>query len=436
MEKGISEIVGQGELKGGRTTEVYRALRSLLCSTCGALIAESALFTRRRVKGVGLRIMPRCQKCAPFNLREEKKERSALLDSLLRERQPDAPKSTGALSESRSTEVSAKPGGYAMRYRRFGRTGWRVSEIGYGMWGMGSWSGSNDEESMASLQHAVDLGCNFFDTAWGYGEGRSENLLGQLVRANSDKRLYTATKIPPKNRQWPSRREFSLDDCFPPDHIEEYVHRSLENARLESFDLIQFHVWEDSWMADDRWAKKMDELRGQGLFRAVGISINRWEPWNGVRTVRSGLIDSVQVIYNIFDQNPEDELFPARRESDVAVIARVPFDEGTLTGTLTKESRWPEGDWRSTYFVPENLIPSVERADALKPLVPAGMTMPQMALRFILNNPTVSTIIPGMRKVSHVESNISASDEGPLPEELHTKLREHRWDRQPTRWSQ
>lgn len=323
-----------------------------------------------------------------------------------------------------------------MRYRRFGRTGWQVSEIGYGMWGMGSWSGSNDEESLAALQRAVDLGCNFFDTAWGYGEGRSENLLGQLIRANSEKKLYTATKIPPKNLQWPSRREFSLDDCFPPDHIEEYVHRSLENARLESFDLIQFHVWEDAWVEDDRWAKKMDELRRQGLLQAIGISINRWEPWNGVRTVRSGLIDAIQVIYNIFDQNPEDELFPACRESDVAVIARVPFDEGTLTGTLTKESHWPEGDWRNIYFVPENLIPSVERADALKPLVPEGMTMPQMALRFILSNPTVSTIIPGMRKPSHVESNISASDEGPLAEDLHRRLREHRWERQPTKWSQ
>jgi len=323
-----------------------------------------------------------------------------------------------------------------MRYRRFGRTGWQVSEIGYGMWGMGSWSGSDDEESLASLQHAVDRGCNFFDTAWAYGEGHSENLLGQLVRANTGKKLYTATKIPPKNRQWPSRRESSLDDCFPPDHIEEYIHRSLENARLESFDLIQFHVWEDAWVEDDRWSKKVDELRRQGLLQAIGISINRWEPWNGVLTVRSGLIDAVQVIYNIFDQNPEDELFPACRENDVAVIARVPFDEGTLTGTLTKESRWPEGDWRNIYFVPENLIPSVERADALKPLVPAGMTMPEMALRFILSNPTVSTIIPGMRKLSHVESNISASDQGPLPEELHTHLRNHRWDRQPTKWSQ
>jgi aryl-alcohol dehydrogenase-like predicted oxidoreductase len=323
-----------------------------------------------------------------------------------------------------------------MRYRRFGRKGWQVSEIGYGMWGMGGWSGSSDEESLSSLQHAVDLGCNFFDTAWAYGEGRSESLLGQLVRANPEKKLYTATKIPPKNRQWPSRSESSLGDCFPAEHIEEYVHRSLRNAGLESFDLVQFHVWEDGWVEDASWARKMDELQRQGLIQAVGISLNRWEPWNGVRTVRSGLIDAVQVIYNIFDQNPEDELFPACREHDVAVIARVPFDEGTLTGTLTKESKWPEGDWRNTYFVPENLIPSVERADALKPVVPAGMTMPEMALRFILNNPTVSTIIPGMRKPAHVESNIAASDAGPLPEQLHEQLRGHRWERKPTKWSQ
>ncbi len=323
-----------------------------------------------------------------------------------------------------------------MKHRRFGRLGWQVSEIGYGMWGMGGWTGSDDAESMEALQRSVDLGCNFFDTAWAYGEGHSEGLLGQLVRANPKEKLYTATKIPPKNRTWPSRREFNLNDCFPPDHIEEYVHKSLANAGLPSFDLIQFHTWEDSWVDDDRWAKKIDELRSQGLFHAVGISINRWEPWNGVRAVRSGLIDAVQVIYNIFDQNPEDELFPACAEMDVAVIARVPFDEGTLTGMLTKESKWPHGDWRNIYFVPENLIASVERADALKPLVPTGMTMAEMALRFVLNNSTVSTIIPGMRKLRHVETNIAAGNAGPLPAELHAQLLGHRWDRRPTKWSQ
>jgi len=323
-----------------------------------------------------------------------------------------------------------------VNYRRFGRTNWQVSEIGYGMWGMGGWTGSDDEESLASLQRAVDLGCNFFDTAWAYGEGRSEALLGELIRANPEKKLYTATKVPPKNSVWPSRREFTLDDTFPPEYIEQRVHESLEHAGLESFDLVQFHVWEDSWVKDDRWARKIDDLRTQKLLSAVGISINRWEPWNGVETVRSGLIDSVQVIYNIFDQNPEDELFPVCLEKDVAVIARVPFDEGTLTGTLNKDSKWPEGDFRNIYFVPENLIPSVERAEELKKLLPAGMTLPDMALRFILSNLAVSTIIPGMRKSRHVDSNIGASDAGSLSSELLSELRKHRWERKPAKWSQ
>jgi aryl-alcohol dehydrogenase-like predicted oxidoreductase len=323
-----------------------------------------------------------------------------------------------------------------MKYRKLGRTNWQISEIGYGMWGMAGWTGSNDDESLRSLQLAVDLGCNFFDTAWGYGEGKSESLLGQLLRANKDKKLYTATKIPPKNFKWPSKREYSLDDCFPPDHIQQYVEKSLTNLGLDSFDLMQFHTWEDSWLQDDRWFKKMSELKSQGLFHAIGISINRWEPWNGIKAVKSGLIDAVQVIYNIFDQNPKCELFPACKEHNVGVIARVPFDEGTLTGTLTKESRWPDGDWRNTYFVPENLNASIEHADMLKPLIPPGMTMPQMALRFILGEPTVSTIIPGMRKTKHVKMNMAASDAGPLEHSLMIELEKHRWDREPTDWSQ
>lgn len=323
-----------------------------------------------------------------------------------------------------------------MQFRRFGRTNWKVSEIGYGMWGMAGWKGSDDEQSLESLQEAVDLGCNFFDTALAYGEGHSEELLGELVRANPDKTLYTASKIPPKNRAWPSKRHFTLDDVFPPQYIDESVHKTLENTGLEQIDLMQFHVWEDSWVDDDRWFAKMDELRRQGLIRAIGISMNRWEPWNGIRTVKSGLIDAVQVIYNIFDQNPEDELFPACKEMDVAVIARVPFDEGTLTGNLTKDSTWPEGDWRNTYFVPENLIPSVERADELKKIVPNGMDLPEMALRFILANDTVSTIIPGMRKLHHVRANMAASDKGSVDDALLSQLREHRWEREPTEWSQ
>ncbi len=323
-----------------------------------------------------------------------------------------------------------------MKYRKLGRTNWMVSEIGYGMWGMAGWTGSDDEESFNSLQLAVDNGCNFFDTAWGYGNGKSENILGQLIRANKDKKLYTATKIPPKNFKWPAKPEYSLDDSYPPDHIEEYVEKSLRNAGMDSYDLMQFHTWEDDWLKDDRSIKKMINLKEQGLFRAIGISLNRWEPWNGVQAVKSGHIDTVQMIYNIFDQNPRDELFPACREMNAGVIARVPFDEGSLTGTLTKDSKWPEGDWRNTYFVPENLISSVEHADALKPLVPEGMTMPEMALRFILGESTVSTIIPGMRKPHHASMNMAASDAGPLDPDLMKELAKHRWDRKSKSWSQ
>src|SRR5487761_328976 len=198
-----------------------------------------------------------------------------------------------------------------MKYRRFGRTGWTVSEIGYGMWGMAGWTGSDDRESLQSLQKSVDLGCNFFDTAWAYGNGHSEELLGQLVRANPDQRMYIATKIPPKNLKWPSRPEYSLNQSYPPDHIEEYVRRSLTNLGVETIDLIQFHTWQDEWLEDDRWRQKLDQLKNEGAIRATGISINRWEPWNGVKAVQAGLIDAVQIINNMFDQNPEGQLFPA-----------------------------------------------------------------------------------------------------------------------------
>ena len=322
-----------------------------------------------------------------------------------------------------------------MHNRAFGRTGWQVSQLGYGMWGMAGWSDADDEESLASLQLAVDAGVNFFDTAWGYGEGHSERLLGRIVRANRGKRLYAATKIPPKHRQWPSRRGDLLADVFPPEYIRDYTHRSIENLGFTCIDLMQFHVWEDEWADDERWQRAMDDLKREGLIRAVGISVNRWEPWNGIRTLRTGLVDAVQVIYNIFDQNPEDELFPVCRELDIGVIARVPFDEGALTGVLTKESSWPRGDFRNLYFVKENLDPTVDRVEKLKAVVPRGMTLPELALRFILSNDDVDVVIPGMRKTAHVLANVKASDAGRLSADLLQKLRHHRWDRTPTAWS-
>jgi aryl-alcohol dehydrogenase-like predicted oxidoreductase len=322
-----------------------------------------------------------------------------------------------------------------MHYRTFGRLGWQVSEVGYGMWGMAGWTGADDARSREALAESVRLGCTFFDTAWAYGDGHSERLLGDVVRAFPDRRLYTASKIPPKNRRWPSARGMALDEVFPPDYVREYAERTLENLGLPSVDLLQFHVWEDAWARDERWQRATDDLRREGLVGGVGVSVNRWEPWNVLDTLRTGLVDAVQVIYNVFDQAPEDALFPLCEELGVAVIARVPFDEGSLTGTLTAESRWPEGDWRNLYFVPENLIPTVERVEALRPLVPPGMTMAEMALRFCLSDPRVSTVIPGMRSLPHVHSNLAAADGRALPPALRERLRAHRWDREPTSWS-
>ncbi|RDC63148.1 aldo/keto reductase [Adhaeribacter pallidiroseus] len=323
-----------------------------------------------------------------------------------------------------------------MEYRRFGRTGWQVSEIGYGMWGLAGWTGSDDEESNKSLDLSVERGCNFFDTAWGYGAGRSEQILGELQKRHAGKKLYLATKIPPKNFQWPSNRASKLEDCFPYDHIVEYTEKSLKNLNVETIDLQQFHVWEDAWAQDEQWQRAVEDLKKAGKIQAMGVSVNRWEPNNVLDTLHTGLIEAVQVIYNIFDQAPEDQLFPLCEKLDVGIIARVPFDEGTLTGTFTKETTFPADDWRSTYFVPENLISSVDHADALKPLLPAGMTLPEMALRFILSNPQVGTVIPGMRKVNHAEANLKASDGQGLPPELLQALKRHRWDREPTEWSQ
>ena len=323
-----------------------------------------------------------------------------------------------------------------MQYRTFGRAGWPVSAVGYGMWGLAGWTGGDDDETLAALDRSVELGCTFFDTAWGYGEGRSERILGELARKHADKSLIVATKIPPKNFTWPSRRGFTLDDCFPPDHIRRYAEMSLANLGTPRIDLLQFHVWEDDWAEDDRWRRAMDDLKAEGLVGATGISVNRWEPTNALRSLATGGIDAVQVIYNIFDQSPQDELLPYCDEHGVAVIARVPFDEGTLTGTLTDASTWPVDDWRSTYFVPENLRASVAHAERLRPMVPPGMSMAELALRWILADPRISTVSPGMRKVRNVEANLAAADAPPLDASLLEELKSHRWDRTPTAWSQ
>jgi aryl-alcohol dehydrogenase-like predicted oxidoreductase len=319
-----------------------------------------------------------------------------------------------------------------MRYRRFGRTGWQVSEIGFGTWGMGGWTGSDDDESLQALERALQLGCTFFDTAWVYGNGRSEQLLGTACRSRlraEHAEIRIATKIPPKNMKWPAKAEYPVAETYPPDHIREYTERSLRNLGIERIDLQQFHVWSDAWAEDEGWQRAVDDLKREGLVRAIGISVNRREPANVLRALATGVVDAVQVVYNIFDQAPEDELFPYCQSRNIAVIARVPFDEGSLTGTLTPQSSWPEGDWRNLYFSRENLRATVERVERLQPLVPDGMDLPELALRFILEHPAVSTTIPGMRRVRHVERNLAASDGAPLPPRVREALRTHRWDR-------
>jgi aryl-alcohol dehydrogenase-like predicted oxidoreductase len=316
-----------------------------------------------------------------------------------------------------------------MRYRTFGRLGWKVSDIGYGMWGMGGWSGSEDARSLAALDRSVALGCNFFDTAFAYGDGHSERLLGQTLRRHPDTRLYVATKVPPKNRVWPGKGSTPVVQVFPYDYIIEMTQRSRENLGVPRIDLQQLHVWSDDWAEDDGWKRAVADMKRNGLIEGFGISINRWEAENVLKALDTGLVDAVQVVYNIFDQAPEDTLFPVCREKDIAVIARVPFDEGSLTGNLKAGDTWPKGDWRNLYFTPAHLAETLPRVEALRALVPPGSALPDLALRFILHHPAVSTTIPGMRSLPHVEANLAASDAPPLDSALIKALRAHRWER-------
>jgi aryl-alcohol dehydrogenase-like predicted oxidoreductase len=322
-----------------------------------------------------------------------------------------------------------------MKYRKFGRTGWDVSDIAYGLWGMGGWSDSDDKQSVDSLQLSVDRGCNFFDTAWAYGDGKSDGFLGETIARNSGKRLYAASKIPPKNLQWPALSKYKYRDVFPPDHVFTYADLIRKQLGMEQIDCLQFHVWTDDWTDEPDFRKTVEKLKRDGVIRSFGLSLNRWEPENGVKAIRTGLVDAVQVIYSVFDQSPEDELFPLCQELNIGVIVRVALDEGSLSGKMSRETKFPASDWRSGYFNPENLRNTMDRVDKLKEVLPQGMSLPEMALRFVLSHPAVSTVIVGMRKPEHVQENASLSDKGPLSSELLQKLKHHRWDRKPAPWS-
>jgi len=325
-----------------------------------------------------------------------------------------------------------------MKTRKLGRTGFDVSEMAQGLWGMGGWPDADDQQSRQSLQLAVDLGCNFFDTAWAYGDGKADGLLGEVLHGNGQGRrrhLYAASKIPPLNRRWPASPKDDYNDVFPPEHVFHYANLIRNKLGTSSIDLLQFHVWDDGWTDRKEFQETVAKLKRDGLVRAFGLSLNRWEPENGIRALRTGLVDVVQVIYNVFDQNPEDELFPVCHELNIGVIARVPLDEGSLGGKLTADTTFPKGDWRSGYFNAKNLRDTLERVDRLKAILPDGMTLPEMALRFILSSSAVSTVIVGMRKPEHVRKNLALSDMEPLDPGLISELRKHRWVRRPKSWS-
>ena len=316
-----------------------------------------------------------------------------------------------------------------MRYRKLARTGYEVSEIGYGAWGIGKhlWIGAEDSESLRALHRAVDQGVNFIDTALAYGDGHSERLVSQILREREE-RIYVATKVPPKNGSWPARG--TLEEAFPAPYIIQCAERSLRNLGVEAIDLLQLHVWDPSWIEDSQWYDALKELQAEGKIVRLGISINDHQPNSALELVQSGKIDTVQVIYNIFDQACEDQLLSLCLEKDVGVIARVPFDEGALTGNLTPETKFPKKDWRNFYFKGDRKRQVHERVQALSELLGGEIpTLPNLALRFCLHHEAVSTVIPGMRSVEHVEANVSASDGTALSEQMIGNLRKHRWDK-------
>lgn len=318
-----------------------------------------------------------------------------------------------------------------MRYRRLGRTGLEISEIGYGAWGVGGnqWKGATDEESLDALRRAIELGLNFIDTALAYGEGHSERLVGSVVK-EAPHRVFVATKVPPKNRIWPAAPGSPIEDVFPYDYIVSSTEASLRNLSVDTVDLQQLHVWDPGWLERDEWKRAFEDLRRSGKIRFAGISINDHQPDTALEVVASGLIDTVQVIYNIFDRSPERSLFPAVQRHDVGVLARVPLDEGSLTGTITETSEFEGDEFRAFYFRGDRRKQVVQHVDELKrDLQDVPGTLPEVALRFCLSHPAVSTVIPGMRRVRNVESNCRVSDAGPLNQTVLERLRKHEWNK-------
>lgn len=316
-----------------------------------------------------------------------------------------------------------------MEYRHLGKTGIKVSEIGFGAWGIGGgWGERDDKTALAALSRALELGLTFIDTALAYGEGHSERLIGEVVRG-SGKEVVIASKVPPKNRVWPAQKGSSLAETFPKDYVLECTDRSLENLGVERLDVMQFHVWDDAWAEQDEWRETVHELKRSGRVRAFGLSINDHEPDNALAALETGLVDTVQVIYNIFDQIPQERLLPTCLRLGVGVIVRVPLDEGGLTGAITPETQFEEGDWRENYFKGERKREVYERTQALAFLTEGGSSLAEAALRFTLSHPAVSTVIPGMRSPGRVEQNVAVSDGQLLSVKELDELKAHAWPR-------
>jgi len=317
-----------------------------------------------------------------------------------------------------------------MKYRTLGRTGIEVSEIGYGAWGIGGvqWTGGDDEEAKRALNLAIDQGLNFIDTALAYGDGHSERLVGEVARSRKE-RIYIATKVPPKNLEWPAR-DVPLKRVFTRDYIVMCTEQSLRNLGVETIDLQQLHVWHDNWTDESEWIDALLRLREQGKVRYFGLSLNDYQPWNAIKALRQGHIDTVQVIYNIFEQAPEDELYPVCQELNVGVIARVPFDEGGLTGAVRPDSVFPDNDFRSWFFRGDRKQKVFDRVERLKLLLGSeAENLAELALRFTLSHDAVSAVIPGMRSTKNVTANISSSDGRRLSAETLAKLKAFTWDR-------
>jgi len=317
-----------------------------------------------------------------------------------------------------------------MKYRTLGRTGIEVSEIGYGAWGIGGvqWTGGDDQEAKRALNLAIDQGLNFIDTALAYGDGHSERLVGEVARSRKE-RIYIATKVPPKNLEWPAR-DVPLRQVFTRDYIVMCTEQSLRNLGVETIDLQQLHVWHDNWTDESEWSEALLKLREQGKVRYFGLSLNDYQPWNAIKALRQGRIDTVQVIYNIFEQAPEHELYPVCQELNIGVIARVPLDEGGLTGAIRPDSVFPDSDFRSWFFRGDRKQKVFDRVERLKTLLGAeAESLAELALRYTLSHDAVSTVIPGMRTGRHVTANISYSDGRKLSTETMSRLKEFAWDR-------